>query len=244
MPESDRCHDKAFFSSDGERTWSGGLKELPRRDSTALVRQVSDTLRAAIAHQELPTGARLNQERLAQRLGVSRMPIRAAIAELAAEGLIDILPTGGARVRALGRQDLLDVYEVRTGLETQAVRRLAETSPSRLWPIDGILDRHRPHVGEYDAHQLLDVDREFHTAILDATGNPYFRKAMRPVWSTVERAMFAMLTLSSLAAIAWEEHEAIHEALHRSDGELAANLMRSHLKNGVIQMTASLDMQH
>jgi DNA-binding GntR family transcriptional regulator len=222
------------------RTIAGVLQELPRRDSTALVRQVGDRLRTAIIRQELPAGARLNQVRLAEQLGVSRMPIRAAIAELAAEGLIETLATGGARVRSLTPQDLLDVYEVRTGLETQALRRLAENTSPHLAAIDEILSRHRPLVAGYDTHQLLDVDREFHTAVLDATGNPYFKKAMRPVWSIVERAMFGMLSLSHVAAVAWDEHEAIHAALHRGDGDSAVDLMRSHLQNGAAQLVALL----
>jgi DNA-binding GntR family transcriptional regulator len=225
----------------------GVLQELPRRDSTALVRQVADRLRTAIIRQDLGAGVRLNQVRLAEQLGVSRMPIRAAIAELTAEGLIETLPTGGARVRSLTPQDLLDVYEVRTGLETQAVRRLAENTSLHLVAIDDTLSRHRPLVSGYDTHQLLDLDREFHTAVLDATGNPYFKKAMRPVWSIVERAMFGMLRLSHVADVAWGEHEAIHLALHEGDADLAAELMRSHLQNGAEQLIALLsdgDHQH
>ena len=194
------------------------------------------------AREELPVGTRLNQVQLASQLGVSRMPIRAAIAMLTAEGLIETLPTGGAVVRALTRQDLLDVYEVRTGLEVQAVRRLAAERSTERWSgIVGVLDKHRLFVHEYDTRQLLDVDREFHSAILDATQNPYFRKAMVPVWSIVERAMFGMLSLSHVAAVAWDEHEAIAASIRRGEPELAADLMRRHLEEGAAELTRLLD---
>ena len=218
------------------------LQEVTRPDSTALVRLVADRLRSAITREELAPGTRLNQVRLAEQLGVSRMPIRAAIVELSAEGLIETLPTGGARVRRLTSQDLLDVYDVRTGLEVQAVRHLAEEgSSSRITSIGLSLDHHRPLVAGYDTSQLLDLDCEFHTAILEATGNPYFLKAMRPVWSIVERAMFGILSLSHLAEVAWQEHEAIYAAIQQQRPEQAAELVRAHLQHGAARLVAVLE---
>jgi DNA-binding FadR family transcriptional regulator len=91
-------------------------------------------------------------------------------------------------------------------------------------------------VGEYDAAQLLAVDREFHTALLDATDNDYFRRALVPVWSVVERAMFGMLSIPEIVARAWSEHEQIAEAVRAGDPDRAEQALRLHLGNGAEQL--------
>src|SRR4051812_9423091 len=75
------------------------LEPLPPRDASTLVRSVRDRLRLAIILDEIPAGVRLNQVQIATQLGVSRMPIRAAIAELLAEGLLEGIPAGGFIVK-------------------------------------------------------------------------------------------------------------------------------------------------
>lgn len=213
------------------------LAELPSRDTTALVRNVRDRLRVAIALEELPSGTRLNQVQVASQLGVSRMPVRTAITELVAEGLLEQLPGGGAIVRPLTEKDLRDVYEVRIALESQAVRHVAEQQPSAgLNRIEQVLATHRDLVSNYNAAQLLEVDRDFHMAILEATGNSYFQRSIVPVWSIVERAMFGMLNMADVVAIAWDEHEEIAQALWAGNPDLAEVRLRRHLENAAEQL--------
>lgn len=213
------------------------LAELPPRDTTALVRGVRERLRLAIALGEIPGGSRLNQVQLAKQLGVSRMPIRTATAELLAEGLLEMVPGGGVAVRRFTERDLRDVYEVRGALESRAVRHVAEEQPSwGLANIEKIVETHKPLVTTYGAAQLLAADREFHMAILDATDNSYFQRSLLPVWSTVERAIVQLLHIKEVFARAWDEHEQIAQALRAGDPDLAESRMHNHLENAACDL--------
>ncbi|OZC93052.1 GntR family transcriptional regulator [Rhodococcus sp. 06-418-1B] len=205
------------------------------------MRGVRDRLRLAITLGELPGGSRLNQVQLAKQLGVSRMPVRTAAAELVSEGLLEVMPGGGVAVRVLTAEALLDVYEVRTALESRAVRHVADKQPQwGLTRIEQIVAEHKPLIATYGARQLLEADRAFHLAILDATGNQYFRQAIVPVWSTVERAMVQLVSLDGVFDRAWVEHEQIAEALRAGDADEAEKQLRKHLENAADELARAL----
>jgi DNA-binding GntR family transcriptional regulator len=217
------------------------LGELPPRDTTALVRGVRDRLRLAIALGEIPSGSRLNQVQLARQLGVSRMPIRTAIAELVAEGLLEVVPGGGVAVRQFTERDLRDVFEVRGALESRAVRHVAEHQPGwGLARIDKVVETHKSLVLTYGPAQLLAADRDFHMSILDATGNSFFRRSIMPVWSTVERAMVQVLHLKEVFTTAWDEHEQIAQAMRAGDPELAEARLRQHLEHAASELVKAM----
>lgn len=217
------------------------LGELPPRDTTALVRTVRDRLRLAITLEEIPSGTRLNQVAVAKQLGVSRMPVRTAISELVSEGLLEMVPGGGVVVRSLTPRDLLDVYEVRAAIESRAVRRVAEVRPALgLDRIDAVVATHKPHLSAYGVAELLSADREFHMALLDATDNAYFRRALVPVWSIVERGMVGSLHITDVFTAAWDEHECIARALRAGDPDLGERLLLHHLKNASTKLAESM----
>lgn len=213
------------------------LTQLPARDSTTLVTTVRDKLREAIVREELPAGMRLSQEQLARQLGVSRMPVRAAIMALITEGLLEHRQSGGVVVRPLSLKDLEDVYEVRQAIESQAVRHVTlHPTPEGLDQVLSVLHEHRGSIADYSPVRLLEADREFHLALLKATGNGQFMKAVVPLWSVVERAMFRMLTMPGVAALAWDEHEKIAAAIAEGNPDEAERHLREHLRNAATQL--------
>lgn len=214
-------------------TESGGLTLQPlTRARSELVTRVADVLREAIIREQLQTGERLNQVQIAEQVGVSRMPVREAIATLISEGLVEPLATGGVVVRPLSKQDVLDVYAVRIALETEAARWMIKQNRGGAQRLDKVLSSHRLSIPHYETSQLLEVDRVFHRELLDATGNPYFSKALVPVWSVVERAMYAVLQVPEVITTVWEEHQAIADAIRAGDAELADQRIREHLGHG------------
>jgi DNA-binding GntR family transcriptional regulator len=218
------------------------LGALPPRDTSALARSVRDRLRLAIVLQEIPAGVRLNQVQVAEQLGVSRMPVRVAAADLVIEGLLEPLPTGGVAVRSLSKRDVEGAYKVREALEAQAVRDVAFARPEAgLKELFAILKRHEDLGGVNDTPVLLELDRAFHGTILDATDNPYFSRAMVPMWSVVERAMVGMLrTVPDLFDTAWKQHRQIAEALAVGDADLAERLAREHIRDSALKFTNSI----
>ncbi|MDV3125338.1 GntR family transcriptional regulator [Mycobacterium sp. 21AC1] len=221
------------------------LTALPPRDAGAVARSVRDRLRLAIVLEELPAGVRLNQVQVAEQLGVSRMPVRVASADLVVEGLLEPLPTGGVAVKALSKRDVEAAYKVREALEAQAVREVAAARPEAgLKELFAILDRHEELGGVNDTQTLLELDRAFHWTILDATDNPYFSRAMVPMWSVVERAMVGMLrTVPDMFDLAWREHRQIAEALADGDADLAEQRARKHIRDSAEKFTKSIDDQ-
>lgn len=213
------------------------LGQLPPRDTTALVRDVRSRLRLAIVLGEFSPGSRLNQVKLARQLGVSRMPVRTATTELVSEGLLEVLPGGGVEVRSLTQRDLSDVFEVRTALESRAVRHVAEQQP--LWGlarITKVVDSHKSLIPTYGPAQLLAADRDFHMSILDATGNSFFQRSLMPVWSIVERTMVQSLNLNGIVTMAWPEHEEILQAMKTGDADAAESALRQHLDHAVSEL--------
>lgn len=228
----------ALATGDSART--SALEQLPPRDTTTLVRTVRDRLRLAIALAEIPPG-KLNQVQVARQLGVSRMPIRAAIPDLVAEGLLETLPGGGVAVRPLTETDVRQVYDVRLAIESGSVRRAAEhASDWDLRQIQKIVDRHGAAFTSYDSGELLAADREFHMAILSATQNQHFQRAIVPVWSIVERAMVSVLHGTNVFDSAWTEHADIARALHARDADAAEAAVRQHLDNAADKLVTSI----
>ncbi|AIJ24784.1 MULTISPECIES: GntR family transcriptional regulator [Amycolatopsis methanolica group] len=216
------------------------LEQLPPRDSTALVRTVRDRLRLAIALEQIPTG-KLNQVQVAKQLGVSRMPIRAAIPELVAEGLLEPLAGGGVAVRELTAPDVRQVYDVRMALETKAVRIVAEQGTDEsVRHIQQVVDRHLPVFTSYDTAKLLAADREFHMSILTATDNSHFQRAIVPVWSIVERAMVSVMHIRHVFDSAWHEHAEVARALVERDPDAAEAAMHQHLSRAADKLATSI----
>src|SRR3954454_19257742 len=125
--------------------------------------RVRDLLEEAILGGELKPGERLRAEALAQRFGTSRTPIREALLQLEAHGLVEVEPNRGAVVKAFDRDDLQDLYEVRALIEphaaARAATRISEVGVARL---EALCD---------EADQLV-ANEEFHRLILDAAQSP------------------------------------------------------------------------
>lgn len=215
------------------------LTQIEGYDARALRSKVRERLRLAIAAEEIPAGTRLNQVKIAESLGVSRMPVRDAISDLLGEGLLVPLSGGGALVTPLTAQDIRDVYDVRIPLEATAVQTAAaHASDWHLDRIEAIIDRHWPLLERNANRELLELDRQFHWAVLEAAGNRHLLRSLVPVWATVSRAMFALLRIPSYGATAWNEHQDLALALRVRDGDRAEELIRLHLTKGRQQLLA------
>ena len=139
---------------------------LPLRDV------VFNTLRAAILKGELKPGERLMEIALADKLGVSRTPIREAIRKLELEGLVVMAPRKGAKVASITERDLNDVLEVRKGMEVLAVslacQRIAKEELDKL---DEIERKFQAQIEAGNLTELAELDVEFHDTIYKATNN-------------------------------------------------------------------------
>ena len=148
--------------------------------------EVTRRLRDGILDGTYPGGTRMNEIDLAAALGVSRTPIRGALATLGAEGLLDYTPNSGYVVRRYTAADIADIYEVRGNLVGLAARRAAERglSDEARGAIHRILDDCARLVRSGDWSDAVraewePLNRQFHFTIQEAAGNPFLVEMIR-----------------------------------------------------------------
>ncbi|MEJ8279965.1 GntR family transcriptional regulator [Pseudonocardia spirodelae] len=209
----------------------------PRRASE----RAQATLREEILSGALAAGARLGEVELADRLGVSRTPVREALSRLAAEGLVELHPHRGARVSRFTEADLDDIFDVRRALEPRATERAAaRATATDLDELDDLARRMHavgaPGPGQ-DLDALVELNREFHARLLAVADTPALTSALAGVvHAPVVLRTFHTYDAASLAR-SLAHHTEIVAALRARDGVWAAAVMVSHIANARAVMT-------
>jgi GntR family transcriptional regulator, vanillate catabolism transcriptional regulator len=202
-----------------------------------LAQNVTDTLRDWILHGQVRPGARLEEIPLAEQLGVSRTPVRAALGTLATEGLIDHQPKRGYLVRGFDVEEIVAAYEVRSVLEglacrNAAARGLTEEQARRLRACledgDRILASGVLRPEDHEPYQQMNV--AIHDTLLMASGNP---------WVTRFAEQAQNIPFASDRIVLWDDHgiilrshgdhHRIVEAVIARDCVRAEQLMREHV---------------
>ena len=201
------------------------------------------SLREAILAGELDAGAHLGEVELAERLGVSRTPVREALGRLAAEGLVDLSPHRGARVASFTPDDLEGIFAVRAALEPAATglaaARVDDDDLAALAALaDAMLAVGAPGP-EQDLDALAGLNRDFHARLLAVAAAPPLAAALATVVHTpvVLRTFHAYDPPSLARSLA--HHAEIVAALRVGDAEWAAAVMRSHIANARAVMVAA-----
>ena len=184
---------------------------------------VFHTLREAILRGDLKPGERLMEIKLANRLGVSRTPIREAIRMLELDGLVIMVPRKGAQVAQITEKDLNDVLEVRLGLEELAVKfaceRMTEEQIQELEAAAGEFEKQVNSVKEGDITALAQADVHFHELIYQATDNQRLVQLISNFREQMYRYRIEYLKDVEIRDSLVEEHYAICEALKRRDAQ-------------------------
>ncbi|MGU7837842.1 GntR family transcriptional regulator [Burkholderia sp. AW33-5] len=196
-----------------------------RPDSTADA--VAASLREMIINGELQAGERLVERDLAERFGISRIPMREAIQRLEREGLLDIFRNRGAVVRMLSASDVQEIYDMRTLLEGDAiyrsVKRLDDETLARAELVHRLL-------GESNVPRRQgELNREFHALLYSCCGNARQLKAIAELRSQVERYERLQTTLLADTPSFQVEHDAILQACRERNARGARAMTVAHL---------------
>jgi DNA-binding GntR family transcriptional regulator len=215
-------------------------------DVTNLARTVNDAttsqIRAWILHGRLKPGERLHQEQLAVDLGVSRMPVREAIRQLAAEGLVQLIPHRGAFVSSLDPDEIRELYEVRAALEglavSHAVRRM---TPEVIAVLHDILRQLIEAARVGDDEGVIDRDRALHDTLIAPAEMPYLRELIgqQRRRSEVFRRAHTYI-IPGQSASSNEEHAEIIAAVERGEVETSVRLIHEHLRNAATHLITYL----
>ena len=200
---------------------------LPLRDV------VFNTLRQAILKGELKPGERLMEIQLANKLGVSRTPVREAIRKLELEGLVLMIPRKGAEVAEITRQDMEDVLEVRTALEELAVKDACDhITDAQLSELKKASNEFKKALLEgKDLVTCADADMHFHDVILSATNNRRLIQMLNNLREQMYRYRMEYLKDERTHKTLIEEHDAIRRALKKHDKVKAGAAIRVHIDN-------------
>ena len=189
----------------------------------------TDLLREAIVRGELAPGTRLMLDELSQRYNLTMTPSREAFSLLESEGLIAQSPHKGAVVTGLDREELLELYAIRSAVEELAtlhgVPRLAEAD---LAEMSQVLDMLEGYQGVRDG--FLDIDKQFHRVIYRAAGSRRWLETIETLWQRSRRYMLASTSASGAVASLHADHRAILQACRAGDAAQAALAIRAHLK--------------
>jgi DNA-binding GntR family transcriptional regulator len=199
---------------------------------------VAEALRDAIVTGRLKVGARLHQDGIASKLGVSRMPVREALRQLESEGLVVFTPHRRVSVATLSAEELREIYEIRSALEILAldlaVPRLSAKEFARL----GMLLAHMDRVT--DPGRWLDLNRTFHGTLYRASGRVRLCALIDSLRGNVERYLRIYVSTVERRAQAQAEHRRILRACRRGQAVEAKKALRLHLSGTVDQLEAFL----
>ena len=192
---------------------------------------VFHTLRRAIMQGDLKPGERLMEIKLANRLGVSRTPIREAIRKLELEGLVTMVPRKGAQVAEITEKDLKDVLEVRIGLEELAVKFVCQRIDDRqLRELQEASRKFAEAVQSEDLTKLAEADVNFHDLIYKATGNERLVQLLNNIREQMYRYRVEYLKDEEVRSSLVEEHNRLWKALKERDAEQAARITQEHIE--------------
>jgi DNA-binding GntR family transcriptional regulator len=216
-----------------------------RADGHTLVDELAATIRSRVLSGEIAVGSRLRQETLAAEFAVSRTPIREALRQLQANGLVDVQPNRGAVVRGPTVREIREAYEVRAELEGVAaelaaarirdaqLRALREAERLFRRSISALVKSERRRDGSSADGEWMRANDLFHRVIQEAAGNERLVALVQDLHRNFPRNLTwaALSGSSALLKQNVEEHGDILEAIEARDGAAARQRMIAHVRH-------------
>lgn len=196
----------------------------------SITMQAMDQIRQLIFDGELGAGTDHLESELAERLGMSRTPVREATLILAQQGLLEVRPRKGVRIVALSPTDMREIYEVLTELESLAAERAAKAgySEAELQGLRASIDAMESALEHEDREAWALADDAFHTELVRLGGNSRVKSIVAMISDQVRRARAVTLHIRPLPIKSNEDHRAVFDAIRRGDADAARNRHRAH----------------
>jgi len=201
---------------------------IPRQSLTSAV---ADKLRDQIIRGEIPEGAQLRQDAIATQYRVSRIPVREALRQLDAEGLIAIVPNRGAIVPALSPDDIGELFSIRALLEPEVLKlSIPHLTEDDLSQAEEVLTKYVSELQRDDHVSAWGrLNWQFHSMLYSRANQPRFMAIIRNVNNSGERYTRLQLYLTHGIKRANEEHHQILALCRKRDVAAACKLLRQHI---------------
>lgn len=229
-----------------DRTTDDLAAVLSMPEKRALSDDVASRLRAAILSGAFAPGERLREEQMARALGVSRGPVREALAELERQGLVVINRNRGAVVAQLSRDDLEELYTLRLAIEELAIRRAAGAAdPVSIAEMQTVIEAMQDAIDRGITEQeAAEFDLGFHDLIYDAANH----RRLKDTWTNMRPQIHVLLLNRNVADVDFREmlvsgHQDLLDCISRSDPDGAAEHLQEHLGGSYERVSRSLERQ-
>lgn len=217
----------------------------PIEQPKSLMEATAEQIREAIVSGELQLGSKLSEQRLADIFGVSRSPVRDALASLQTEGLVNISAKRGSFVFMPDLKDVDDLCEYRAVLEAAALRMALARNPDAL--VSGLsnsMAEMRAALEKRDVRRYTRGDLQFHKAIIETCGNRSMVQAYERTISPVMALRTHLFTIMNATLDrSMEEHAGLVEACRSGDADEAVRLLEEHVSHLVDAFRTALAEQ-
>ena len=213
-------------------------KSSPAREE-GVAEYVYERVKALSISFDLLPGNRINELELAERLGVSRTPLREGLSRLVSEGFLTTIPGKGFFRRPLDAKEIFDLFELRQSIEvTAAPIVIKRASNAAIGRIRDFLEVSRADVPSRTVVDLVELDESFHEQLMELTGNEEMLRVLKNVNARIRFVRW--IDMENKRATTQGEHIAIIEAIARRETDEAVRLLSGHIEKRIDQITAAI----
>lgn len=202
----------------------------PVSPRNSLTERAYTEIRRRILENEMPAGTQVLEQELAEMLEMSRTPVREAMVRLADEGMVEVRPRHGMRVLPISADDMREIYDVLTALESMAAERVAArgVSPEELRALrQAVVDMDAALAAD-DLRTWAAADERFHLLLVEYCDNQRLRALVSGYWDQSHRVRLVTLGLRPKPVDSNKDHAAVVDAIARGDAVAARRLHRQH----------------
>ncbi len=199
-------------------------------------------LKAEILANKLPPGFQAPEPEIAERLGMSRTPVREALIRLQADGLVELVPRRGARVLPVQASDMEEIYDILTVLEPHAASELARRGPSAadLAPLEQATSDMEAALVRDDLDSWAESDDRFHRTLLELHGNQRLSAIAASLSDQAHRARMITLRMREKPVKSTADHRDILDCLRQGDSERVHRVFSQHRRRAADELLGIL----
>ena len=206
------------------------MTNLQKVKRQPIANQVYEAVREAIFRGDMAPGSHLSEVDLSEQLGVSRAPIREALLQLEAEGIVELVPNKGAFVRGLSDKEVEEIYTTRALLEGYAAALAADhASTDDIKNIIKAAEKAKQMAGTGDLDKTLDADFNFHRLVWSVSGHSLIESILEKLESQIRAFMVVQAPLFGELLNSDMDHQELAEAIGNGDAPAAREIMKTHI---------------
>jgi DNA-binding GntR family transcriptional regulator len=209
---------------------TGGIRVGKRK---SLREEVYDSLKKSILHGKLKAGQRLIEENLAHQIGISRTPVREAFHKLERDDLVTRLPKGGFAVREFTKEDVEEIFGIRSALESYAAYLATlHISPEKISNLEKKIEETEKTLRSGDDDKIIHLHTEFHDLLYKSCKSNKLIEMINNFRDYFYRYRSALLQTEKGVYASIEGHRHMLEAMKKKNPRLVERLVRKHLEKG------------